>query len=422
MDKDLETKLLMSEVSLAKIDDVEKMTKEAKAAVHNLRTDVRIKDRVEEILKEVESRQDYELTTSFIQQVDSEINEYGRSKIGRNGMISVAGTEAFGLTIMPRDWRSSRLEALRDLLADTYKNIKRWANQLEDSFKDRWTEISTTLEVIRTRVDNVEEHLDMVQGLRDECRTVTIPGIVVKALTKGSEPVPKDISSSVIKDINYFASVMKFVEAEEVRVKNAITKYFGNPKLKDMSSIVFGIPRILDVRVKSEDQSDVGKYVEMASRPFLEGFRINCKAIDPRFLKNGYEPGAGNTDLVSMMVECGIDLQRVERRESKEETIKTLTLSDLFTLTSAVKDMVLYIERANDKDSPLNMNPSEVKDNLATLKSNEDEKERADHYVALATDYQFRLNALRADIASYLTVLTSHLLTFITLNLECYDA
>lgn len=421
MDNQLYDQLGMSTVSLAKVGDVDEMKREATKLVTNINTDVVVRDRVEEILGDLEKREDYQLTPGYVQEVDDTINNFGKTTVTANGTIRVDGTEAFGFTLSPAEWRRDRVDKLKNLLTETYRNIKRWANQLEESFSERWNELVTTIEVLENRLDGVEELLDNVKQLRDECRTVKLPGVLVKAVTREKERVSSDLVKSIIKDINYFSSVMKFVNAEQVRSRNSIIRYFGNPKLKDISIVKMELPRILDVRVKPSTEEQ-GKYVIAESRPLLEGYRILGRAIDPTYIKTSYTPGEDNTTLVNMLVECGFDLVRGPSREREPESIKTLSLTQIFELCACVKDVIGYVRGINDEWNPANMDPVEIKDNLATLKANEEEHDRADQYAALCTDYQFRLDMFRTQVSGYMTILASHLITLASINLECYDA
>lgn len=421
MDKVLEQSLEMAQISLAKVGDVKDMKEQATKLVDNIRTDVAVKDRVEEILGEMETRMDYQLTPDFVREVDNDINEFGNLRITKTGTIRVDGTEAFGLTLSPKEWRETRVIQLKNLLSETYRNIKRWANQLQESFSERWEEMVTTLELIDNRTDSLQNILDTVTGMRDGCKTVELSGTVLRAITKGNEPIPSDIAKSIVKDVNYFSGVMKFVEAELVRTKNSIIRYFGNPKLQDISLLKMEYPKVLDVRVKPTP-GDEGKYVVMASRPFLEGYMIEAKIIDPIWIKKEYKVGESNSDFVTMASHCGFELVKGPRSEIRASIVDTLSLSQMFQVLETVKEITKYIRYINREYNPMDMDPNEVKDNLTTLKANELEPARADQYALLTTDYQFRLNLIRADISAYLTILSSHLLTLISTNLECYDA
>lgn len=421
MDKVLEEGLGMAQISLAKVGDLKDMKEKATQLVENIRTDVAVKDRVEEILDEMETRMDYQLTPDFVREVDNDINEFGSVRVTKNGTIRVDGTEAFGLTLSPKEWRETRVVQLKNLLTETYRNIKRWANQLQEAFAERWEELVTTLELIDSRTDSLQNILDTVTRMRDGCKTVELSGTVLRAITKGNEPIPADIAKSVVKDVNYFSGVMKFVEAEQIRVKNSIIRYFGNPKLNDMTAFKMEMPKVLDVRQKPMS-GDEGKYIVMASRPFLEGYVIEGKIIDPLWIKKEYKPGIGNSDFVAMATNCGFDLVKGTRSEIRASIVDTMSLSQMFQVLEVVKEITKYIRHINREYNPMDMDPDEIKDNLATLKANELEPARADQYALLTTDYQFRLNLIRADVSAYLTILSSHLLTLISTNLECYDA
>ena len=411
--------LQMAEISLAKVPDVTELQKEASKLVEDIRTDIAVKDRVEKALTVINEKADYEITPQLVQETDDMINEFGGLKVKAGGKISVDGMESFGLTVTPKEWRASRVAGLESFLADTYRNIKRLANQLTDTFERRYTELTTSLEVLDTRIENVTSMLDSVTQQRDGKKQVELNGLLVRALTKGTEPLPSDLAKHIVKEVNYFSSVMKLCEMELSRYRGNIIRYFGNNKLKELNNITFNAPKILNFNGKI-DPKEENVFIRSESAPMLEGRVVSCKFVAPKWLKDHYKGESENDMYSELLAETGFELRAVNRKDSGSVNVNTMTLSQMFTILKVVQELVEYIRNLNNEYNSLDLNPEEIKDNLVTLKR-EDDEGKVRQYALLTTDYDYKLNLFRADVSNYLTVLSSHLLTLLTVHLECYD-
>ena len=411
--------LQMAEISLAKVPDVTELQKEASKLVEDIRTDIAVKDRVEKALTVINEKADYEITPQLVQEPDDMINEFGGLKVKAGGKISVDGMESFGLTVTPKEWRASRVAGLESFLADTYRNIKRLANQLTDTFERRYTELTTSLEVLDTRIENVTSMLDSVTQQRDGKKQVELNGLLVRALTKGTEPLPSDLAKHIVKEVNYFSSVMKLCEMELSRYRGSIIRYFGNNKLKELNNITFNAPKILNFNGKI-DPKEENVFIRSESAPMLEGRVVSCKFVAPKWLKDHYKGESENDMYSELLAETGFELRAVNRKDSGSVNVNTMTLSQMFTILKVVQELVGYIRTLNNEYNSLDLNPEEIKDNLVSLKR-EDDEGKVRQYALLTTDYDYKLNLFRADVSNYLTVLSSHLLTLLTVHLECYD-
>ena len=411
--------LQMAEISLAKVPDVTELQKEASKLVEDIRTDIAVKDRVEKALTVINEKADYEITPQLVQETDDMINEFGGLKVKAGGKISVDGMESFGLTVTPKEWRASRVAGLESFLADTYRNIKRLANQLTDTFERRYTELTTSLEVLDTRIENVTSMLDSVSQQRDGKKQVELNGLLVRALTKGTEPLPSDLAKHIVKEVNYFSSVMKLCEMELSRYRGNIIRYFGNNKLKELNNITFNAPKILNFNGKI-DPKEENVFIRSESAPMLEGRVVSCKFVAPKWLKDHYKGESENDMYSELLAETGFELRAVSRKDSGSVNVNTMTLSQMFTILKVVQELVEYIRTLNNEYNSLDLNPEEIKDNLVSLKR-EDDEGKVRQYALLTTDYDYKLNLFRADVSNYLTVLSSHLLTLLTVHLECYD-
>lgn len=411
--------LQMAEISLAKVPDVSELQKEAAKLVEDIRTDISIKDQVEKALKTINEKADYEIGPQLVQETDEMINQFGGLKVKSGGRITVDGMESFGLTVTPKEWRASRVAGLESFLADTYRNIKRLANQLSDTFERRYTELTTSLEVLDTRIENVTSILDAVVEQRDGKRQVELNGLLVRALTKGNEPFPSDFAKYIVKEVNYFSSVMKLCEMELTRYRNGIIRYFGNSKLNELSIVTFNAPKILNFNGKL-DPKEADIFLRSESAPLLEGRVVSCKFVSPRWLKDHYRGEGENTSYSELLAETGFELRAIARKDTGPESVNTMTVSQMFTVLKVVQEIVEYIRTLNNEYNPLDLNSDEIKDNLATLKR-EDNESKVKQYALLTSDYDYKVNLFRADVSNYLTVLSSHLLTLLTVHLECYN-
>ena len=411
--------LQMAEISLAKVPDVTELQKEASKLVEDIRTDIAVKDRVEKALTVINEKADYEITPQLVQETDDMINEFGGLKVKAGGKISIDGMESFGLTVTPKEWRTSRVAGLESFLADTYRNIKRLANQLTDTFERRYTELTTSLEVLDTRIENVTSMLDSVTQQRDGKKQVELNGLLVRALTKGTEPLPSDLAKHIVKEVNYFSSVMKLCEMELSRYRGNIIRYFGNNKLKELNNITFNAPKILNFNGKI-DPKEENVFIRSESAPMLEGRVVSCKFVAPKWLKDHYKGESENDMYSELLAETGFELRAVSRKDSGSVNVNTMTLSQMFTILKVVQELAEYIRTLNNEYNSLDLNPEEIKDNLVSLKR-EDDEGKVRQYALLTTDYDYKLNLFRADVSNYLTVLSSHLLTLLTVHLECYD-
>lgn len=426
MDDKLIKDLQMAEISLARVPNVPELQKEATEALTNFRTTLEVKDKVEKALDFIDQKADYELTPENTAEVDNVIKEFGgHLKIKRAGVISVSGMEAFGIEISPRQWKSDRKLTLQAMMEETMREIKRWANSLQDSFQRRWTTLTSTMEILDTRLQQAKDLMDTVGVRRPGCDQVEYPGNLIRTLISGKEVFDKDFVQNLIKGINYYSSVMKFYEFEEVRYRNTIVKYFGSPKDDNILTVNRQNPKTLDQRIKIAGEVDE-KFITMGSKPFPGDYYLFSRTINPQWLKREYKGPQDNGMYVETLVQCGFDFQQFPGHEPKKgqaQSIETLSLSQMFELLNAAEEVIGHIRRINMEYNSLDFDKWTVKDNMDTLKRDPNTpEEKVTAFQAIATDYQYGINSVRSAASAYLTILASHMLTAVTLNLGCYDA
>ena len=181
----------------------------------------------------------------------------------------------------------------------------------------------------------------------------------------------------------------------------------------------YNAPKILNFNGKI-DPKEENVFIRSESAPMLEGRVVSCKFVAPKWLKDHYKGESENDMYSELLAETGFELRAVSRKDSGSVNVNTMTLSQMFTILKVVQELVEYIRTLNNEYNSLDLNPEEIKDNLVSLKR-EDDEGKVRQYALLTTDYDYKLNLFRADISNYLTVLSSHLLTLLTVHLECYD-
>lgn len=412
--------LQMAELSVVKVADLGEKVKEAKESLSSYHVSVEMKDRLQTALDTIQNSEDYEITPAIVKQVDSEIGQLGGLSI-KKGIIRIDGTENFGLTLSPRDWKASRVAGLESLLDDTFRDIKRWANKLQENFQRRWIELTSSLEVLESRVEALQNALDTAGLRREGMDTVEYPQLVVRSLTRSNGTLTTDLAKNLTKDIDYFSTVMKFYETEMSKFQGLIVKHYGTPKADMLSDVQLNMPRILDIRFPDPDDAD-DRYISMASRPLLGGRRIVGRTLNPRWVKKNYNGPSDNEMYVLALGETGFHLTASDHTAGSAK-IGTLSLTQLFTLLEIAKELINYIKLFNNEFNKLDMDKYLVKDNLETLKRDTDNHSgKAAQYQHVVSDYQYNLNQFRSEVSAYLAVLASHVLTALSLNLECYDA
>lgn len=417
------SELQMAEINLAKVPNVQELQKEAADIIKNFRTSTQVKEKVASALDFIDKKADYELNEDNTTTVDTIIKEFGGLSIKKAGIIRIDGTEAFGINITPRDWKETRKLGLQAIMEETMRDIKRWANALQDNFQRRWTELNNSLDILDERLIQVDQLMDTVGLMREGCEQVEYPAKLWNSFVVPKEKLEDDFVAKLMKHINYLSTVMKFYEMEEIRYRNTLVKYFGSPKDNNLSVIGRQIPKVLDVRVR-DDRDTENEFITMKSRPFAGDFALYGRALNPAWVKKNYLGEDSNALLLEGMLECGFEFEKDGKDIAKtSSTIQTLSLTQMFQLVNAVKEVIASIKRLNTEYNSLDFDKWTVKDNLDALKRDSETAEtKVVEFQSLATDYQYGINTVRSEISSYLTVLASHMLTAVTLNLGCYDA
>lgn len=407
--------LKMAEISLAKVQSVDKLKEEANDILSNYRTSVRVRDEVSSALATIEAAPDYKLTPTTAKTVDDVINHNGTLVVQDGGVaLQVHGTEAFGLSMTPAEWRKSRSAALNEILADSYKDIKRWANALSENFQRRWIELMTSTEVLETRLESLDGTIDIVGSIKDGAKKIQLSDVLAKSISKGGKTFTKDIGKNVQSELNYTFGCLKVWEMEQIKLKNSIIRYFGNVRNTNIYDIKREIPKMFDQRATPPGE----EFITRRTRDMLDGYCFEGTEVDPKIIK---QEKYNNTGYAELLARTGYSVITGKSGHPGKTEVDVMTLSEIYILRDMVENIINRLKSMNEEYDPVNFNPDDVKDVLATLKENDTSEDRAYQYGIITADYQFDVNAFKTGVSNMLSVTASHLISLINLHLESYD-
>jgi hypothetical protein len=410
--------LKMAQISLAQVENIDKLQEEARTVIDDFRVNLRVKEEIQTALNNIDSKTDYQLTPDDAEQAEEIITRNADVVVAGN-KVTFAGNESFGLNITPSQWRVTRGAALREMLSETYKNIKRWANQLSENFHRRWVELTTSIEVLQSRLDGLDETINVVGRVREGISKVEISELIVKSISKNGRMLSGDLAKSLQGEYNYITSCLRLWEMEQNRYKNSIIRYFGNDNNKDITIIHRDIPKLFNQRSKLDDNE--GMLSIKQSLPILDGFAIAGIGLDPKWVKENIKSMADNTLYADSLSLTGYSLVKTEDNRFSKTVVNVLELSQIYTIRDVISTIINKLSAMNDENDPVNFNPEDVKDVLNTLRNGPSGSDRAYQYGLITADYQYDVNSFKTQVSSALIVLASHLLTMLNLHLECYD-
>lgn len=412
--------LKMAEISLAKVRDVGKMQKDAVAMLNDFRVSIQVKDEVVDALNTIESLSDYQITPKMAEDVDNVINSNGVLVV-KNGFVSITGTESFGLNMLPAEWRITRVAALKELLSESYKNIKRWANQLSDNFQRRWVELTTSTEVLESRLESVIATMDVVSGIHEGATTVELNELLARSISKNGKVLSGDQAKALQGEITYITSCLRMWEMEQIRFKNTVIRYFGNDRNQDLTMVERTIPKLFDQRGKIDDRAQESVIFARDTRPMLDGYYIQGIGLQPKWVKDNIKGPQDNTLYADSLSLTGYELLRDESTKASKAQVSVMTLTQLFIVRDVVQSIIDKLKAMNREEDPVNFNPDDVKDVLNTLRAGDTDQARAYQYGLITADYQFNVNNFKTQVSSMLIVLANHYITMMNQHLECYD-
>lgn len=413
--------LKMAEISLAKVPDINQLASDARAVMDNFRTNINVKEQVENALNTVNQRSDYQLDLGTVQAVDEIINKYSNVVV-KDGQPIVSGTEAFGLTLMPSEWRTTRTAALKEILSETYRNIKRWANQLSDNFQTRWVELMTTTEVLESRLESLDATLDLVTGIVDGITDIELNELIARSISKNGRVLTGDVGKALQGEINYIMLCLRAWEMEQVKFKNSVIRYFGNERNKDITDVTRELPKLFDQRYKLADDNQ-GMLTGKMTRPMLDDHAFEGIALEPSWIKANIKSEADGTTYADALSYTGYHVKpSADKGRVGKTTVPVMPISQMYVVRDVIATIINRLKTMNLEEDPVNFNPDDVKDVLNTLKNSDGTGDgRAYQYGLITADYQYDVNQFKTQVSNMLTVEASHLITMLNQHLGCYN-
>lgn len=418
MTDDVMKDLKMAEISLARVADVSQMEKQAVNVLNDFRTNVQVREEVQTALDTIEQRSDYQINLNVANEVDQVVNKHSNIVV-KDGVSMISGTEAFGLTLSPAEWRKTRTAALKEILSETHKNIKRWANQLSDNFQRRWVELMTSTEVLEERLSSIDATLAIVDRIVDGITTVELNEIISRSISKNGRVLSGDIGKALQGEVNYTLLCLTGWSAEQVKFKNSVIRYFGNERNDDITDISSELPKLFDQRIKVD--TNEGMVFGRQTRQMLNGSYFEGIALEPKWIKDNIKSVADNTLYAESLSVTGYNVITDNSVRASKTTVPVMPLSQLYVVRDVVETIINKLKSMNDEADPTNFNPDDVKDVLNTLRGSTGESQRAYQYGLITADYQFDVNSFKTQVSNQLTVLASHLITMMNQHLECYN-
>lgn len=406
-------------INPASVQSVPKLTEEAKTAIDNFRVNLKVKEELQSALDTLSNSEDYQITTEMANAVDDLVMQNANLSVGKHG-VSVSGNEAFGINITPAEWRKVRSVALHEMLGETYKNIKRWANQLVENFHRSWLELTTSTEVLETRLESLDALLDVVGQVREGCTEIELNELIVRSISKGGRILNGDLGKQLQGEVNYITSCLRVWEMEQIRYKNSVIRYFGNDKNNDITDIERQIPKLFNQRSKlPDDNSDM----LFAKQTFgmLDGVVFQGITLSPAWVKDNVIVPQDNTLYADSLSMTGYRVVKDGAERSGKATVKVLSLTQIFIIRDVIQSIIDKLKSMNQESDPVNFNPDDVKDVLSTLRQANSGQDRAYQYGLITADYQYDVNHFKTQVSNMLIVLASHLITMLSLHLECYN-
>lgn len=409
--------LKAAEISLAQVENIDKLQQQARAVIDDFRVNLKVKEEIQSALNNIDSKTDYQLGPEDAVQAEEVITKNADAYI-KNGKYAISGSEAFGVDITPSAWRSTRGAALREMLGETYKNIKRWANQLAENFHTRWLELTTSVEVLESRLEALDETINVIGRVRDGVSKVEINEVLVGSISKAGKMLTGDLAKSLQSEFNYITSCLKLWEMEQIRYKNSIIRYFGNDKNKDITDIHREIPKLFNQRSKLDDDND-GMLIAKQSLPVLDKFVFQGIALDPKWVKDNIKDD--NTLYADSLSLTGYHFIKDPSIRYTKASVDVLELNQIYGIREVIANIITKLSGLNNREDDVNFNPDDVKDVLNSLRAGNTGTDRAYQYGLITSDYQYDVNSFKTQVSTSLIILASHLLTMLNLHLECYD-
>lgn len=410
----LDTDLSMATISLAKVVDINKVIEEAKVALQNKSLNEDYHKRVKSVLEQIEDKEDYELTPDFIEEIDSEINDIGNVVVGSDGEIKtkVEGTENFGFSLKPKDWRADRVASCESLLDDIYGNIKKWVNTLGDKLNEIFSNNQYAIDSLKERLEEASKHLSVVADKPITNEFVIVSKDINRRLwtDKGSIITNVDFINKLDDEIKFILMIIKVWGLDCTERKNKILKFFGN-KGKDISLLQWKHPKIFNKYYIDPDEGSNYQYWYPNRR------LMGIGTINFREYKGPSSTLEESLPISALGYEVYDEYNLKEVKELGVKAWDTNTLDDLYAVIKTVIDV---LEVLNNEDNDFNFDKKDLKDVMNTVNQTNDEL-LIKSFLSFTSDFQSSVLSNQSKFVKNLSILASHLITLMFMHMECRE-
>ena len=415
----LETDLSMAAISEVKVPDLDKVVHEANLAIDSGLLTAKHRDKISGALDRINSKKNHEITPEFVEEIDEEINEVSKEMITDDDEgkleFTLNGTESFGFTLTPQQWRESRIKGCETLLEDLGRQLKRWTSTLSEKLSEIFTGNQYTIESLEERFVELEKKLTFIDQLSGEKEFISISAGINKTFYKGHSTLTTnpDFPKLLNNEIQYVGICLKSWIDESVRYKNNLVRFFGNKAKGDLKTIQRVHPKLFSKKVGFDKENTSIAYY-----------------IPPQALMGGVQIGFGEhfnynfgTELELMISETkdvGYDFVRSDDINVDDVKVTPRSIDDLEALKGSIKNVISVMKLINKKNNDFDADTSDVKDVSSTLKDAEDNI-LLEGFSELVARYQENTIYIQAAFIRYLGQIASHLITFMFLHMEAYD-
>lgn len=416
----LATDLSMASLNEAKVANLDEVVKEAKTAIDSHLIDSEQYDAIQSALNRINEKEDYEITPDFVAEVDGVINEASDIIVNRNGgtTLSVSGTENFGLTLTPKEWRKSRVAGCESILEELGKSIKRWSNQLSEKLSEIFTGNRYTIESLEARLVEMDKKLTFIESIKEPGKLITIPSGINKTFRKDNGYLTTQTNFAKIlgSEVNFAGICIKSWAEESVRYKNNIIRYFGNKGRESLSILDRSRPKLFSKKFYMDDLNTKLFYWTTPQR-LLGDANIAFAQLD----KAQYET---LKEMIQSTSQVGYDFVSVAEVHTHDKVpdlnIAPFSIDSLEAIKGQVKTIVSIMRLINQKDNDFDADSRDIKDVLSTLKDSEHDA-LLEGFSEIVSRYQENTIYIQSSFIRYLGQLASHLITFMFINMEAYD-
>lgn len=408
----------MASVNAAKVVDIDETIREAKSLLDSHLQDGQDVAAIQNALTMINQTEDYQLQPEFVQEIDEVINSVGNIVVTRNdsGPL-VSGTESFGFTLTPKEWRRTRVEGCESILDELSKTMKVYTNKLSEKLSEIFTGNKYTIEGLTDRIEEAHKKLTFIETVRTDIEFVTIPENIAKALSIDFKTIATQpgIDKLIGTEVNLIGMLIKLWVQENVQYKNKLIKFFGNKGRGDFLELYRLHPKFVSKKLYiDEDNSDEVTW-SVPNKLLGNGAFL--------FTENAHKPET-LTELANSQGYVGYRIVKPSEvnypRPIPPLNVKPISISQMESIVKTVKMIISLMTLINQPNNDFDTDGKDIKDLTNTIKSTEDEI-LMDAFSGMLSSYQQNVISAQGNIIRYLGEIGSTLITYLFIHMEGYD-